>query len=133
VRRGAGAAAVRASALAVGDVGLVVGGVEIFAIPAAGCDVRRWKRGSLGRDGLRGEDEGLADEFALGVLGNGNGVTSGTRSATDKCALGGGGPASVADVGELDFAVVGVCSRADEHAEALLEGGRLAAGDIVDV
>jgi hypothetical protein len=133
VRGGAGTAAVGAGALAVGDVGLVVWGVEIFAVPATGFNIRRWKRESVGWDGLRGEDEGLADEFALGVLGDGNGVTSRTRSATDKCALGGGGPASVADIGELDFAVVGICSRADEHAEALLEGGRLAAGDIVDI
>lgn len=37
---------------------------------------------------LRGENEGLADELALGVLGDGNGVTAGARSATNKSALG---------------------------------------------
>jgi hypothetical protein len=39
----------------------------------------------------------------------------------------------VADVGELDLAVVGICGGAGEHAEALFEGGGFAAGDVVDV
>lgn len=39
----------------------------------------------------------------------------------------------MADVGELDFAVVGIYRQADKHAKALLERGRLAAGNVVDV
>jgi hypothetical protein len=39
----------------------------------------------------------------------------------------------MADVSGLDFAVVRVRGRAGKHAEALLEGGYLAAGDVVDV
>jgi hypothetical protein len=39
----------------------------------------------------------------------------------------------MADVCGLDFAVVGVGGRAGEHAETLLEGGHLTAGDVVDV
>jgi hypothetical protein len=58
--------------------------------------------------GLRGEDEGLADELALGVLGDGNSVTASARGAADECTLGRRGPASMADVGKFDLAVVGV-------------------------
>jgi hypothetical protein len=82
---------------------------------------------------LRRKDESLADELALGVLGDGDSITAGARGTTDKGALGGRGPASMADVGELDFAVVGVGGRTNEHTEALLECGCLAAGDVVDV
>ena len=83
--------------------------------------------------GLRGKDEGLADEFALGVFGDGDSVAAGTRGAADESALGRRGPASVADVGELDFAAVGVCGGANKHAETFLEGCGFAAGDVVDV
>lgn len=82
---------------------------------------------------LRGEDQSLADELALGVLGDGNSVTTGAWCTTDESAFRSGGPASMADVRELDFAVVGVGGGADEHAETLLEGGRLAGGNVVDV
>jgi hypothetical protein len=37
---------------------------------------------------LRGEDDGLADQLALGVLGDGDGVAARARSATDEGALG---------------------------------------------
>lgn len=82
---------------------------------------------------LRREDEGLADEFAFGIFGDGDSVAAGAGGAADESALGRGGPASVADVGELDFAVVRVCGGADEHAEAFLEGCGFAAGDVVDI
>lgn len=39
----------------------------------------------------------------------------------------------MADVGELDLAGVGIGGRAGKHAEALLEGSRLSAGNVVDV
>jgi hypothetical protein len=82
---------------------------------------------------VRGEDQRLADELALGILGDGDGVAAGAGGAADESALGRRGPAAVADVGQFDFAVVGVCGGADEHAEALFESGRFAAGDIVDI
>jgi hypothetical protein len=37
------------------------------------------------------------------------------------------------DVGKLDFTVVGVGGRSSKHAEAFLEGGDFAAGDVVDI
>jgi hypothetical protein len=82
---------------------------------------------------LRREDESLADELALGILGDGDSVTAGARGAADKGTLGGCGPASMADVRELDFAVVGIGGGSNEHTESLLEGGRLATWDVVDV
>jgi hypothetical protein len=82
---------------------------------------------------LRREDKGLTDELALGVFGDGDSVAAGAGSAANKCAFRGRRPASMANVGELDFAVVGVGSGADEHSETFLECGGLAAGDVVDV
>jgi hypothetical protein len=82
---------------------------------------------------LRGEDDGLADQLALGVLGDGNGVAAGAGSATDEGALGRRGPAAMADVGKLDLAVVGVGGLASKHAEAFLECCGLAAWDVVDI
>ena len=67
--RWASTATVSTGSLAVGDVALVVGRVEVLAVPAGG------------------EDDGLTDELALGVLGDGNRVAAGARSSTDESAL----------------------------------------------
>lgn len=58
---------------------------------------------------LRREDKSLTDELALGIFGNSNGVATGAGCAADESALCRCSPASMADVGELDFAVVRVC------------------------
>jgi hypothetical protein len=39
----------------------------------------------------------------------------------------------MADVGKLDLAVIGVGGRASKHAETLLEGRGLSAGNVVDI
>jgi len=85
------------------------------------------------RGSLRGEDESLTDQLALGVLGDGNSVGARARSAADESALGVRVPATMADVCELDLAVVGVGRGSNEHAETLLERGGLSAGNVVDV
>lgn len=54
--RRARAATISTSALAISDVSLMIWRVEILAIPAGG------------------EDDGLTDELALGVFGNGDSV-----------------------------------------------------------
>lgn len=56
------------------------------------CRSSIWSRVSemsrkLGAMCLRGEDEGLADELALGILGNGNSIAASARSATNESAL----------------------------------------------
>jgi hypothetical protein len=71
VGRWACASTVGARALAIGDVALMVGRVEVLAVPA-------------GR-----EDNGLADELALGVLGDGNRVGATAGRASNKGALAG--------------------------------------------
>jgi hypothetical protein len=71
VCRRASTASVRAGTLAVGNVALVVRRVKVLAVPAGG------------------EDDGLADELALGVLGDGNSVGATAGSATNEGALAG--------------------------------------------
>lgn len=82
---------------------------------------------------LRGEDDSLTNKLALWIFGDSYGVATGAGCAADEVALGSGGPASMADVRELDFACIGVCSGASEHPEAFLERRCLAAGDVVDI
>jgi hypothetical protein len=115
VGRWASTTTASAGTLAVGDVALVIGGVQVLAVPAGG------------------EDDGLADKLALGVFGNGNSIGATARSTADEGVLAGCGPAAMADVSRLDFAVVRVGGGTGKHTETLLEGGHLAAGDVVDV
>tara|TARA_R110002003_G_scaffold645_4_gene20937 strand:- start:2376 stop:2735 length:360 start_codon:yes stop_codon:yes gene_type:complete len=89
--------------------------------------------GRRGAASLRGENDGLADELALGVLGDRNSVVAGARSAANESALGWCSPATMADVGKLDLAVIGVGGRASKHTETLLEGRGLSAGNVVDI
>ena len=99
--RGASTAAGGAGALAVSDVALVVGRVEVDTVPAGG------------------EDDGLTDHLALGVRGNGDSVSSGARRTTHEGTLVGRCPASMADVALGDFAVVGVGGGSSKHTETL--------------
>lgn len=130
----AGAAASGTRALAVGDVGLVVGGVKVLAVPAVG------------------EDDGLADHLAARLLRDADGIRASAGSTADEVALVGRCPAAMADVGLGNLAVLGVGRVTGKHAEALdaslvsdtnpwahehrtyrSEGGGLAAGNVVDV
>jgi hypothetical protein len=71
VSRRASTASVRAGTLTVGNVALVIRRVKVLAVPAGG------------------EDDGLADELALGVLGDSNRVGATTGSATNEGTLAG--------------------------------------------
>jgi hypothetical protein len=58
----------------------------------------------------RRENERLADELALRVLGDRNSVGARARCTAYESALRRRGPATMADIGELDLAVVCVGS-----------------------
>ena len=116
VRSRAAAATVgTAVAARVGDVGLVVGGVEVLAVPAGG------------------EDDGLTHHLAGRVGGDVDGVGAGAGGTADKLVVVGRGPATVADAALVNLGGVGFGGVARDHAEALLEGRGPAAGDVVDV
>jgi hypothetical protein len=68
----------------------VVGGIEVFAVPAAKVGISGELRVCGVGKGVdsRGEDDCLADELAFGVFGDGNGIAAGAGSAADEGALG---------------------------------------------
>ena len=68
---------------------------------------------------LRREDDSLTDKLALLVLGDIDGVSTRARSTANKGALGGCGPATMADVGLGDLGGIGVGGGASKHAETL--------------
>lgn len=125
VSRGAGTAAVSAVSLAVGDVALVVGAVEVLAVPAAKNDGRsvrnlRLRTRCVGRhEDIRREDDGLSDHLARRVCGDVNSVTSSARGSADEVVVVGRGPTTMADVRLVDLVCLGVCGVAGNHTEAL--------------
>jgi hypothetical protein len=68
---------------------------------------------------LRREDDGLADQLALGVLGNIDRVGTGAGGAANECVLVCCRPATMADVAAGDLLGVCVCGIAGNHTETL--------------
>jgi len=71
----------------VSDVALVVGRIQVLAIPASIEDISNFLTLMLGRNHSRWEDDGLTDHLALGVRGDFDSVATSAGSSSNEGVL----------------------------------------------